>query len=41
MTEIKGDGSVLENINLAPATVYEEVIQNIAVILETVQGSSH
>ena len=39
MEVIKGDGSLLENIDLAPANVHQEVIQNIAIILDTIQNS--
>lgn len=40
MELIRGDGALLTNIDLAPPNVYQEVIQNIAVILDTVQKSS-
>ena len=40
MEIIKGDGKLLENIDLCPANVYQEVIQNIAVILDTVMQSA-
>ena len=36
---IKGDGKLLENIDLAPANVHQEVLQNVAIILDTVQQS--
>lgn len=36
---IKGDGRLLENIDLAPNNVYQEVLQNVAIILDTVQRS--
>lgn len=39
MEVIKGDGKLLENIDLAPANVHQEVVQNIAIILATVQNS--
>ncbi len=39
MDVIRGDGKLLENIDLAPANTHQEVIQNIAVILDTVQKS--
>lgn len=39
MEEIRGDGKLLADIDLAPSSVYKEVIQNIAIILETVQKS--
>ena len=40
MEIIKGDGKLLENIDLCPANVYQEVIQSIAVILDTVMQSA-
>lgn len=39
MEVIRGDGKLLENIDLAPANVHQEVVQNIAIILATVQNS--
>ena len=39
MDVIRGDGSLLTEIDLAPANDHQAVIQNIAVILDTVQGS--
>ena len=39
MDVIRGDGKLLENIDLAPANAHQEVIQNIAVILDLVQKS--
>lgn len=39
MEVIKGDGKLLKNIDLCPANTHQEVIQNIAVILDTVQKS--
>lgn len=39
MDVIRGDGSLLKEIDLAPANVHQAVLQNIAVILDTVQGS--
>lgn len=39
MEVIRGDGILLENIDLAPANVHQEVVQNIAIILATVQNS--
>lgn len=39
MEVIRGDGKLLEDIDLAPANTHQEVIQNIAVILDTVQKS--
>lgn len=38
MDVIRGDGSLLTEIDLAPANDHQAVIQNIAVILDTVQG---
>lgn len=38
MEIIRGDGSLLADIDLAPADERQEVIQNIAVILGTVMG---
>lgn len=34
MEIIRGDGKLLEEIDLAPANVYQEVLQNIAVIID-------
>ena len=39
MEVIRGDGKLLEEIDLAPANTHQEVIQNIAVVLDTVQKS--
>ena len=39
METIRGDGKLLENIDLAPENVYQEVLQNIAIILDTVMKS--
>ena len=39
MDVIKGDGSLLENIDLAPANEHQAIIQNIAIILDTIQNS--
>jgi phage baseplate assembly protein W len=39
MDIVRGDGSLLNEIDLAPANEYQEVLQNVAVILDTVQGS--
>ena len=39
MDVIRGDGKLLENIDLAPANAHQEVIQSIAVILDLVQKS--
>lgn len=40
MEIIRGDGTLLNSIDLAPANVYQEVLQNIAVILDLVQKSA-
>ena len=40
MEIIRGDGKLLKNIDLAPGNVYQEVLQNIAVILAMVQKSA-
>ena len=37
MEIIRGDGTLLEDIDLAPKNEYQEVLQNIAVILDTIQ----
>lgn len=39
MEVIKGDGKLLEEIDLAPANEHQEVIQNIAIILDTIQNT--
>ncbi|MBQ0067564.1 MAG: hypothetical protein KBS60_05240 [Phascolarctobacterium sp.] len=39
MDVIRGDGSLLKEIDLAPANEHQEVLQNVAVILDTVQNS--
>lgn len=39
MDVIRGDGKLLESIELAPENVHQEVIQNVAVILDMVQKS--
>lgn len=39
MDVIRGDGTLLRNIDLAPQNVHQEVIQNIAVILDLIQKS--
>lgn len=36
---IRGDGALLQDIDLAPKNVHQEVIQNIAVILDLIQKS--
>ena len=35
MDVIRGDGQLLEHIELFPANVYQEVLQNIAIIVDT------
>ena len=39
MDVIRGDGTLLQEIDLAPQNVHQEVIQNIAVILDLIQKS--
>ncbi|MCM1374076.1 MAG: hypothetical protein NC245_03190 [Muribaculum sp.] len=39
MDVIRGDGTLLHDIDLAPKNAYQEVIQNIAVILDLIQKS--
>lgn len=39
METIRGGGDILQNIDLAPENTYQEVVQNIKVILVTVQKS--
>lgn len=39
MDVIRGDGSLLKNIDLSPANEQQEIIQNIAVILDSIQNS--
>lgn len=40
MRIIRGDENILNNINLAPVNAYQEVVQNIAIILSMVQKSA-
>lgn len=40
MELIKGDGKLLENIDFAPENEYQEVIQNIAIILASIQKTA-
>ena len=40
MEIIRGNGEALNSINLAPTNAYQEVVQNIAVILSMVQKSA-
>lgn len=35
MDIIRGDGKLLESIDLAPANVHQEVLQNVAIIIDT------
>ena len=37
MEIIRGDGTLLNDIDLAPENAHQEVLQNIAVILDTIQ----
>lgn len=39
MEIIKGDGKILERVDLAPANVHQEVLQNVAIILDTIRKS--
>lgn len=39
MDVIRGDGTLLKDIDLAPKNAHQEVIQNIAVILDLIQKS--
>jgi len=39
MEIVRGDGSLLKDIDLAPANTQQAVLQNVAVILDTVQRS--
>lgn len=39
MEIVKGDGKLLEKIDLAPANIHQEVLQNVAIILDTVMKS--
>lgn len=39
MDIIRGDGKLLENIDLSPENEQQEIIQNVAVILDTIQNS--
>ncbi len=40
MEIVRGDGKLLENIDLAPENVHQEVLQNVAIILDTVMKSA-
>lgn len=35
MDIIRGDGTLLKNIDLAPKNIYQEVLQNVAIIIDT------
>lgn len=39
MDIVRGDGKLLEKIDLAPANVHQEVLQNIAIIIDTWENS--
>lgn len=39
MNVIRGDGKLLQEIDLAPENEYREILQNVAVILDLVQKS--
>jgi hypothetical protein len=39
MERIRGDGAILSNINLAPDNVVQEVVQNVAMILGSIQNT--
>lgn len=39
MEVLRGDGKLLENIDLDPPNEYQEILQNLAIILDTVAGS--
>lgn len=39
MDVIRGDGTLLNEIDLAPKNAYQEVLQNIAVILDLIEKS--
>lgn len=39
MDVVRGDGALLEEIDLAPKNAHQEVLQNVAVILDLVQKS--
>ncbi len=39
MDIIRGDGTLLEQIDLAPKNVYQEVLQNIALIIDTFENT--
>lgn len=35
MDIIRGDGKLLESIDLSPANIHQEVLQNVAIIIDT------
>lgn len=39
MDVLRGDGTLLKEIDLAPGNVYQEVLQNVAVILDLIEKS--
>ncbi len=39
MDIVRGDGKLLEKIDLAPANVHQEVLQNVAIIIDTWENS--
>lgn len=39
MDVIRGDGKLLQNIDLAPENEYQEVLQNVAILLDLIQKS--
>lgn len=41
MDIVRGDGKLLEKIDLAPANVHQEVLQNVAIIIDTWENSCH
>ena len=40
MDIIRGDGTLLKNIDLSPKNEYQEVLQNVAIIIDTVMKSA-
>lgn len=40
MDVIRGDGQLLADINLDPPNMHQAVLQNIAIILDSIQGSA-
>lgn len=39
MEILRGDGELLKNIDLDPANTHQEVLQNAAIILDSIRGS--